>query len=302
MGDRPLDTILHLGAHKTASTHFNLMVRDSAAASDATGLYEVPQGQFRPHVTWRLSDPEGETSADPHALRRSLLPTGANGAGIARLFISDENVIGITERLLDGGQMYPRAVSRVQRMLHMLGPSDLRCLLSIRNPAQFVTSAYGESVRSGSYADSATYLGDTPLEALRWAPIVAALAEALDGVPLTVWPYEEYHAVLPDLLTLCLGDLTDGPVTMAGPQEIVRPGLSQHALNILREEGRACGTALPSARVQEVMRRYPKSETYPGPKVFDTEAHAQLTERYNADLALIGEMPGVTLLSAATAR
>jgi len=299
-GDEGIDLIVHLGAHKTASTHFERLVRDSKVASAADDVAVPLRAVIRANLTRRLSSARKEKEAgrtDPLALRRLLADADADTGGRARrVFVSDENIIGTPPRVFKKHRMYPHATKRVRAMLLLTGSSNLTCFLAIREPASFVSSAYAESMRKGAFASRDAYLGETPLATMRWTRVILALRRALGSVPLVVWTFEDYANLQEHLVRRVLDGGGGRPISLPKDSGKVREGMSQKALETIRAENEASGGPISAQRVDEIMAQFPKSEKLPGPQLFTDEEQAFLLRNYRKDLKAIREFPNVEFL------
>lgn len=298
---------VHLGAHKTASTHFERTLRRSRKASRAFFLARPVKTVVRERLTRRLKavqeDPGLAGEIGGAALLRAFLPQDeGEAAGVTRIFVCDENVIGTTPDLFGGGRMYPRAAGQVRAMVALLGREGLACSLAIREPAGFVASAWGEAVRRGAFLDRHAYLAGTPLERMRWAPLVAGIRAALAGVPLTVWTFEDYPRLRDGLVRTLLDDGSGREPRIWNDDGPVREGPSARAIEEIRAACEDAGGPVGRERVEEIMRRFPKSPALPGPRLFDGREEAVLARLYLRDLEAIAALDGVTLLPCEAAR
>lgn len=285
--DLPL--ALHLGAHKTASTHLQKTLRAAAPAMAARGLLWLGPAELR-----------------GSGLRLGLVAAGAPGAGAAAralraalasqpaALLSEENILGTPHapRPDRAPELYPQADARLERVLAAADRPRVRLFLGLRDPAGFLTSAYGQSLLGGQIAPFADWLGGVAPEALRWSGLVARL-RTLPGVAgVVLWRFEEYPAVLPALLAALLpADLAAQLRPAAG---VTHPGLSARAQAQVMA-ALAAGTAGPET-AQAARRLYPKGPQEPGFLPFDAAVRAASAAAYAADLARMAAWPAVRLL------
>ena len=117
-----MEIILHLGAHRTATTSFQHYMGANAATLTAQGL-----GVWGPDVTRDgiltgvIPLPGGESARrqmDRARGRIALRLAQARKAGLRRIVVSDENMIGAARRNLRQGRLYDSAGERMARFAH----------------------------------------------------------------------------------------------------------------------------------------------------------------------------------------
>ncbi len=172
---------IHLGAHKTATTHLQQSLRRiEPDLLDADRMFLGPVNLRQPPLDLRamLNDP----AAHPRnsQLARDLL------RGLRRehsaMILSDGLFLGGLgrERLLTAeGSFYQDGDRRLGHLLELLGTRDATLFLALRSPASFVTSVHAELVREGQKGRIEDYLGGFDLGRARWLPLVGRLLARL---------------------------------------------------------------------------------------------------------------------------
>ncbi|MFN3954081.1 MAG: hypothetical protein ACK4LQ_06460 [Pararhodobacter sp.] len=287
--------IVHIGAHKTASTHLQLALERGRAALGARGVAVFGPDQLRRRglgLPEYLSAPAGSAEAHGARIRAAL------GAGAERLVVSDENILGNAHNveLIRTGRFYPRAASRLQALLALLPAGEVTLALAIRDPARFLTSAYAQRLMSGKLEPFADYIGALQPATLRWSDLVGRLRGVVPGAGWHIWRYEDYPAVAPRVLDVLLG----GHAALARPGPgIAHPGLSARAHAALMAEAAALaglGEAAIRARVAELRRAFPKAPDAPGMALFDADALRRSAAAYGEDTLALAALPGVCVL------
>ena len=284
---------VHLGAHKTATTHLQMGLAAVASAARAEGLLiQTAPATRRPPTDWHALSLKGD-AAD---WGRAAAAMADRCAGVDRLLLSEELILGDLTRgrfFGAGGVIYPRAAQRLAQVLAAIGGPPATLFLSIRRPDSFLTSAFAENLRTGRALLLADYLDGFAVPALRWSELIARLA-ALPGVgEIVVWRYENLAALRPAILARMLGSGLAAQVTDSGPQ---REGVSRRAY-------RAILAALPTtpaeerrAMIADAMARFPKGPRQPGLDPLHSRIKAASAAAYDRDCALIARMDRVTLL------
>jgi len=191
-----MEIILHLGAHRTATTSFQHYMRANAAALAAQGL-----GVWGPDVTRDgiltgvIPLPGGETAArqmDRARGRIALRLAQAHKAGLRRIVVSDENMIGAARRNLRRGRLYDGAGERMARFGHAFDGRISRVAVSIRGQDAWWSSALAYGVARGHRLPEAGDLDRLVTVNRHWREVIGDLACALPGVDLVVLPHERH--------------------------------------------------------------------------------------------------------------
>jgi len=289
-----LQIILHIGAHKTASTHLQLAFARSRKALQAQGVAYFGPDELRRRG---LGVPEYLSAAAEDADHAARIRT-ALAVPCDRLLLSEENLLGNAHNveLIRTARLYDRASARLARLSALLPPGQVMLALGIRNPAGFLTSAYAQRLMSGTLQSYDDYTQALDPARLRWADLIARLQAGLPGALCHVWRFEDYPAIAPTALGALLGAAA-GAVRL-GPG-IAHPGLSQraHAM-LMAEAGELAGQGGEAikARVLALRAEWPKDARNPGLQPHDAATLQRAAAAYADDCARIAAMPGVRAL------
>lgn len=280
---------LHLGAHKTASTHLQHSLRACRAAFAGAGLRYLDPADLRADGFRLGLIAQGGTRSESAARRFAEA-----AAREKRLLLSEENILGsaLSAQPAGRGRLYPDAAQRLARVTGLLGGRRAQVFLAVRDPAGFLVSSYGQRLISGVVEPFERYLGARDPSALRWADLVGRLA----GVPgvheITIWRYEDWPKIAPAVFARMLPGELAQKVQLTGG--VVHPGLSARAHEWIMAElsqGRASAETPREARA-----RFPKRPGEAGIMPFDEEVRARIARAYADDLSALRAMTGVTLL------
>lgn len=187
---------VHLGSHKTATTHLQASWRAAMPFLQAKGIYYAGPADLRQQrcpLTLALSEPMTSRRvgrARAHFdLVREFWP---------KILISDENILGGTRRdYLFGpkGQLYPDATERLGKLFDILGGQGATAVLALRDPAQFQLSAFSLQLLRGAELDFDAYLDGRPPWAVGWADLARRILALPQVLRLIVWRYEDYPAL-----------------------------------------------------------------------------------------------------------
>jgi hypothetical protein len=285
---------VHLGAHKTASTHFQALLAANPDWLARHDVHAVPMPALRTAFT----------AAVAAAYRGEPVPAAWEGF-VAELppggtvLLSDENLLGDARMATPASVPYPQMLPRLLHLLELLGlppdPSagDLELMLAIRAPASALVSAWKEGQRWRALPDFATWLGRGRRDRPYWLRLVERLRDALPGVPVTLWTYEAYAKDPAAFLPLAAGlPPQPGGVGIMPVAERLRPSPSFAAIEALRERRGAPGPAPTPAEVDALLSD-PAHPDLAGP--LSPDDAAAFADGYRRDLDGLAAMDGITL-------
>lgn len=282
---------IHLGAHKTATTHLQETLTAVRPALAARGLDYIPNPLVRERKLARALWTRRPLARLPlvgpmhmrDAIERLLAPLRL---GPDTVVLSEENILGIPDQIL-GQPFYPQAAQSVGRLASLAGRAKLVFFLSIRGYDTLLPSAYAESLkfrppREGGF-DTRRLLAETP----SWYDLVAQIHRAAPGVPLRIWRQEDYRAnaqaIMSEVCGLDLGPLPD----ISDPSWTRSPT----AEGIRAAELLPTGLAMAERR-ERVGEIYAASGGEPF-RPFAEAERSEIRARYAADLARIErDFPG----------
>lgn len=198
MCNQVLQWRLHIGAHKTATTHLQDTLLSSRHQLEASGVHYLPRerlltarlikfvrfGQFTRHgIAERVL-----FRTDTACMRQRLLK---RIQGHDTVLISEERLIGRAVDLLDG--LYPNLEAYLLALARIIANDKIAIFLSIRNQADILPSAYSQSLRTHTRPKPFEVLAAEWLRAPpRWTNLIRRLRVALPGANLKVWTFEDY--------------------------------------------------------------------------------------------------------------
>jgi hypothetical protein len=284
---------LHIGAHKTATTHLQRSLLAAKEMLIVNGVRYYGPDYFRRTgrsigAMFGLAGDDGPAPRRTPAAQLAFLAKGDD-----HVLLSEENFIGASDAPGPDGKIghYAAAEHRVAALVGQIDNVRLRLFLGIRDPADFLTSAYSQFLLTGRIATSRRFRREHPLAAVDWADLVVRL-RAVRGVRhLYIWRYEDHADVAPLVLTRMMPGPAGRQITLI-PRRI-NAGLSANALADLmaRHKAGENGNLAEAAR-----RAFPVGRRHPRIDIFDTEDQTQSAAAYTSQVARIAAMPGVTLL------
>ncbi|MFC7702970.1 hypothetical protein ACFQXB_02035 [Plastorhodobacter daqingensis] len=288
--------VLHVGAHKTATTHLQQSIDAHAAALAADGvLFLGPRALRRDDdlPLQRILNWPGPLGP----LRAVVAPGFAAMCRTRRhVFLSEENMLGFAygDGQIRDDMLYPDATHRLRKVLTALDLRDTEVLLAVRDPAYLLVSAYGQRLLVGDFLPFDVFAAGVDVASLRWSDLVARLLPIARIGSVTIWRYEDYPEVFPAVLRRALPEPWPGKI--APLPEASHAGLSQRAFAQLQrwhEEGGGPDHAHP-ALVARAM--FPKSATDPGIAPLSPHVLARSARAYARDLDALRRRRAVTFL------
>lgn len=288
---------IHIGAHKTATTHLQETLTRVRPDLAARGIDYLPNPLIRTRrlswVLWRRR-PMARLPILGPAHMRSVFETTFDPirTGPETVVLSEENILGMPHHILSE-TFYPLAEQTLSRIASLGGRADLQLFLSIRSYDALLPSAYVESLKHSVPAPGG-------FEALRerllanppsWYDLLERIHAAAPGVPIRIWRQEDYRAnaqeIMEEFCGCPLGELPE----ISDPSWTRTPSATAIA----------AAERVPEMPQPERLVRVKAlfSASAPGDDRFNPLSDAerrQLRGRYEADLARIAETwPGAMM-------
>lgn len=293
MTQTPLTVAFHIGVHKTATTHLQRSLRLAANPLAASGVqYCGPDtlrlpGRSLQSLFGLKHQAFAATVKRPAAEQLALLCKGAH-----RLVLSEENFIGPLNQPKGRRmkQRYKPAGARLTGLSQAIGqPIDVH--IAVRRPTGFINSAYCQMLLGGRVQPLKTYKRRHGVGTVDWADLVSRVRAAPGVGDVTVWRYEDYADVYPQIVTGLVGPEAASLVTPR--RRRINRGLSAPAVaQVLAQAETAEGEN--SARVAR--KALPVEDGHAAFDGFSAEEHAASDVIYAQQIAAIAQMDGVTLL------
>lgn len=280
---------VHIGAHKTASTHLQDTLERNADLLIEAGLRFLGPRALRDESIG-LCAGANRPPPNPGAKKDAIF------GGASHVFLSEENILGTAHHpeMMRQGRFYPRGPKRLGHVLAAAGIDEADLLLAVRDPAPFFVSAYSQRLFSGAVVTFDAFLEGRDVTTFLWSDLVSRLAMMPQVRTITVWPFESYREVRRDVLAVPLAaQFADRIVWTDG---VVHPGLSARAHDLIFE--RVAAGIAPSGRghARDARKVYPKTREEPGYQPWRAAALAKSAAAYADDLDRIARIPKTTLL------
>lgn len=292
------DYHIHLGVHRTATTHLQDTLELHQDALRSMGIEVPTRARLRERNLGGRALTRGLAKLLPDSLsewRLSRILDTISGHG-TRTVISEEKLLGFVRDLLTD-TVYPELERRVSMLHGALGKRQATLYLSVRDPGTLLPSAYVQCLRMGNQGlpDFQSVQVRAIEQPLRWSQLARRIQAAAPGRPLRIWTFESYIKAPSRILNLLT--CTNGVDWRHIEAPVSTRGISLETIARIR--------ALPSnlnARAYReaclrIGREDKKGESF---RPFSTEEKAHITRAYQEDLTeLRHEQPDIFAIAPA---
>ena len=211
---------LHLGAHKTASTHFQKTL-EMIASQSAPEVLISEQTTIRKEVTYANRFLMLDYKSDIRLFLNNLLSSGSQS-----VVISEENLIGETKDFLNCNSLYKNSRKRLKAFSDLLPNSQsITIWFFIRSLDSFLPSVYCEYLRHWRYENFSSVLNGNYLQS--WLPVIGTIRSVFPKAHLNIIDYHQYDKVIPRILAEMTGVAQE---SYPDQYKIIRPRLSNFAV------------------------------------------------------------------------
>ncbi len=191
-----MDVILHIGAHRCATTSFQHYLRANSAAlrADRTGFWgPVRTRSGLLHGIFPMPGLRGQAALfDQARARISQRCARSAEAGVSCLIVSDENLMGTMRGNLRLGELYSGVGERIARLVEAFDGRLTGIAVNVRAPDTYWASVLGYAVLRGRGVARAGLTARLAGAGRSWRDVIADIAAAAPGVGVTVLPHEDF--------------------------------------------------------------------------------------------------------------
>jgi hypothetical protein len=191
---------IHLGAHKTATSHLQETLAAVRGDLVGQGVDFIPNPLVRQRDLARTLAQRRPVARLPvvgRAYMRAAIESvlAPLRAGPEIVVISEENILGVPGHMLKL-PCYSQAARNVNRLVSLAGRAEVVFFLSIRSYDTLLPSAYVETLKHappppGGFREA---VGALLAGSSGWFDLVSRIRAAAPGVPLRIWRQEDYRA------------------------------------------------------------------------------------------------------------
>ncbi|MGB0960179.1 MAG: hypothetical protein ACPGVK_08005 [Halocynthiibacter sp.] len=285
---------LHLGAHKTASTHLQrcLELLSPQLRGESVAYAGPKQIRADAGLILRQATLQAKKQNPPFKVAEHLDDLAA-GADV--LLLSEENLLGhmrLRDDPAETAAIYPEADRRVRELALACPETPIDIFIAVREPTDFLYSSYAQDIRFRKVRPFDEFLHGLTPDAFRWSELIARLAAVPEVDHVYVWSYESYPAVFPALIDILSGGTLKG--RRPAVTRRVYESLSKAAVEMALGEV-AAGREAPPASL--LTRKHPRQSPEDRFTYWDDATHEESKRRFQADIDLIQSYEDVTWVS-----
>jgi len=277
---------LHLGAHKTATTHFQRML-DTIAGRTASEVLIPTQANIRKEITHANRFLIFEHQREIQSFLSDLLSSGNQN-----VVISEENLIGEAKDFFDCDSLYKNSLNRLRTFSNLIPNSQAVTIwFFIRSLDSFLPSIYCEYLRHWSYRDFDSVLNGNYRQS--WLPVINCIQSVFPNAHINIVDYHQYRKIVPRVLAEITGDSSEN---LPEQFKVVRPRLSNFTVQAVAHMPDRMPFLLRNMAVDlfsTISRFTGKSQPY---SPFCSLITQQLHEVYKNDIETIRNTPTLTLV------
>ena len=175
--------IIHLGFHKTASTHFQSMIKHLSANNKKAINYMSP------------AEIRGKTFIENINNKNLSGVLNKIKKDDRNVFISDENLSGHTADIFHEDRLYENITRRLKFLKICFDKNDdIEIRIFIRNMATFLPSIYCEALLWTKFRPFSSVYQNNFYQS--WIPVIKDLKDFWPEAKITIAKYEEYQNVV----------------------------------------------------------------------------------------------------------
>jgi hypothetical protein len=295
---------LHLGAHKTATTHLqHVLLRNREVLAKAR-IHYIELYRLREILTAQISRLLSSAQGSGHptdvgairaAIKEELATVGKKHEGCFNtLVVSDENIIGGLVFLARSGKLYENRLNRLKLVKRIFEECPIAVTFAIRNYNDFYPSAYAQLVKQGWTVSYSNFLQRLNFERNSWRAIFSDLSSVFGHDHIRLFKYEDYPGNIAHVLERIVGESLELQFDAA---KIVYPSLNLKGIEVLLTIGSVLSRSERSRLGKYLADEFIFDQDYGMPVIDDSTLRGILERMYQEDQSelapyLFGSMTG----------
>lgn len=286
---------LHLGVHCTDEDRLLKCLLKNTDKLAEGGVIVPEVGRYRPVIRETLHVLKGDEA--PDEMQQTLLDALVDDDDATRIVLSHASFLGVPGRAVESNLLYPTITKRAPRLRNLFAQSQVEFFISLRDPATFIPAVFARA-QEPSFE---MYIEGSDPKVLRWSDAIQRLREAVPDAPVTVWCNEDTPLIWNEVLRHLSGHdeftILDGRDDFLG-ELMSKAGLArmQSYLEAHPPQNEMQRRRIVSAFLDKFALEDALEEEIDLPGWTEDYIRA-LSEQYDADVATIKDIPGVTMLS-----
>lgn len=271
-------TIVHIGAHKTATTYMQKKLAINMAELNQRGFHYDPLEVLRRNFTNTLQNTGKGNPAFVAALRDKIK--------VQDVIVSEENLPGVPGDLVLNGVYYAHARERLALVGSLLDLDAPEVFLALREYSSFLVSMYCEYIRHREFIRFDDYFERYQKSGFSWIKVISDITEALPNARLKIWDFSKFRTIENDVFSAMLGQ--DASFLKA-PEGPVRESFSDAALRAYEALSTVLSHQEMKNLINPISRALPKGDVHKAFNPLAADVAAVLKEQYRQDLQTIAE-------------
>ena len=253
---------LHLGAHKTATTYIQKVLRVNKDRLLSHGIKYIPMQNVRRNITKaiRVYRNRGvgrtKTVTDIRDFINERFPEDCH-----TLVLSEENLVGNCREIYFKADLYPDAEERLRLLAEALPACEINVFFSVRQYVDFLPSAYCEFLRHNDFITFEEFIGRLDLDGEFWVRAVNAIVSVFGRENVHVWPYGRFRG---NSVRIMAELVSSADIRLSTGVKEARPSLSDRSVRALYRLSKELSPAEVRVQVRAMTDAYPKSEENTG--------------------------------------
>ena len=294
MGDtRRKKVNLHIGAHKTATTFIQKVLRASKDSLTGHGIKYVPTQNVRKNVTHglRAHKNRGISRAATVTRIREYVESRFPG-DYTTLVISEENLVGNCRELYTKSDLYPNIKDRLQLVAEALQAYEVDVYFSVRGYVDFFPSAYCEFLRHNDFTTFETFLGGVDSDKDYWVGVIDSICDVFGADRTHVWAYEDFRKHSKRIMAELV---SSADIRLSYDIDDARLSMSDMSIRALTKLDEILSPAETSRLVKAVTLAFPKGDGYAGFSPWNDTQRAFWSGKYQGELDALKQREGLFL-------
>ncbi len=254
---------LHLGVHKTASTHLQQLIWKNNPLLAKYGVRFYRPVEMRktvtPNIRRVLLNKNDKSKVD---LQKAISEITSQD-NFKRAILADENFIGDTQGIYKQGAIYPDALKRLKVIQEFIEPEKTKQIfICLRDYSEYIPSAYCEYIRHSDFVEFDTYIDKFEYSIDHWLKIVSEIMEIFPLSDICIWEYRKYREIEEKIVNYIVGEDVYKQFQRL-ERKIVRSSQSHKAISVMN----TLQTVLTGAEIRNISHKI--EEEYSKEKGYD---------------------------------
>lgn len=217
------ELILHLGAHKTATTFLQKQL-EMNSRNFPEDIHYLPLKETREYLTIPIRRNENISE-----IRTNLYKIIGKDK-LSTLIVSDENLLGSAWKLKKGNLF--QEIEEILLRVTEIFDTEIKIVFSIRNYSDFITSLYCEYLRHNTICPIDVFLKKFDIEKSNWVNLYKQIISVFGDKNIFLYDFDSFNDE--EFLQLVCPDRFNPQLfQLSGKNYISRPTLSQSFIRLL---------------------------------------------------------------------